>query len=249
MEKIRKEQLTEQIWLLDDNGDTTGFVIVGKDKAMVVDTMNGSEDVYMIVREITDLPLIVVNTHGHPDHIGGNHFFKEIYINERDVQMIDVFSSPEAKKQLPKVNLVREGDIFDLGEYTVEVYELPGHTVGSILLLLKEERILFTGDAINHHLWMQLEDSLPLEENLKQLERLSFLKDKADRILHGHTKNFDDIGLFTLMENGIRELVHQKDLEITDKDPDYNWFGGVAKQHKFDNEGSVICYRPENRLC
>lgn len=246
MGTIRKEQLTEHIWLLDDQGDSTGFIVLGSNKAMVIDTMNGSEDVYAVARSITDLPLILVNTHGHPDHIGGNHFFEEAYISERDVPMIDIFSRPEVKEQLPKINLVKEGDSFDLGGLTVEVYDLPGHTLGSILLLLKEDRILFTGDAINHHLWMQLDDCLSLEETLKNLERLDFLKDKADRILHGHTGGFDNIELFTLMENGMRDVVKQKDGEITDRDPDYNWFGGVAKQHKFDEFGSVICYRPEN---
>lgn len=246
MGTIRKEQLTDHIWLLDDQGDSTGFIVLGKNKAMVIDTMNGSEDVYAVARSITDLPLILVNTHGHPDHIGGNHFFEEAYISERDVPMIDIFSTPEAKKHLPKINLVKEGDSFDIGGLNVEVYDLPGHTLGSILLLLKEERILFTGDAINHHLWMQLDDCLTLEDTLKNLERLNFLKDRADRILHGHTRGFDDIELFTLMESGMRDLVCQEESKITDKDPDYNWFGGVAKQHKFDDAGSVICYRPEN---
>lgn len=246
MGTIRKEQLTNHIWLLDDKGESTGFVVIGKEKAAVIDTMNGGEDVYALVRTITDLPLILINTHGHPDHIGGNHFFEEAYIHEKDVPMIDFFTRPEVKDRLPKIHLVKEGDSFDLGGLTLEVFELSGHTLGSILLLLREDRILFTGDAINHHLWLQLDDCLSITETFQNLQRLSFLKERADRILHGHTRGFDDIGLMTLLENGMKELVNQKGTEVSDQDQDYHWFGGIGKQHAFDETGSVICYRVDH---
>lgn len=242
MGTITKKQLTDHIWLLDDKGESTGFVVVGKSKALVIDTMNGSEDVKALCETITNLPLVLVNTHGHPDHIGGNHFFDEAFINEKDVPLMNIFLNPEVKDRLPEVNLIKEGDNIDLGELTVEVYELPGHTPGSILLLLKEDRVLFTGDAINRHLWMQLDECLSLDETLKNLERLDFLKEKADKILHGHTRDFDDISLMTQLTEGFRDLVYQNGSDVTDKDPEYRWFGGVSKQHAFDNDGSVICY-------
>lgn len=246
MATISKRKLNDHIWLLDDNGESTGYLVVGSERALVIDTMNGSEDVKALARTITDLPLVLVNTHCHPDHIGGNHFFTEAYINERDLPLIDIFTRPEVKDKIPVIKYAKEGDVFDLGDLTLEVYELPGHTLGSILLLLKEDRVLFTGDAINHHLWMQLPDCLSLRETLKNLERLDFLKERADKILHGHTRDFDDISLMTSLENGFRDLINQTGTQISDTDPDYNWFGGVAKQHPFDEYGSVICYQIEN---
>lgn len=67
------KKLTEHVWLMDDQG-SSGYVVLGEKKALVVDTMNGSENVKEIVRTITGLPVMVINTHVHPDHIGGNHF-------------------------------------------------------------------------------------------------------------------------------------------------------------------------------
>lgn len=246
MGTISKRKLTDHVWLLDDNGESTGYLVVGTKRAMVIDTMNGSEDVKALVRTITDLPLLLVNTHCHPDHIGGNHFFDEVYINERDLPLIDIFTRPEVKDRIPVIKYTKEGDCFDLGNLTIEVYELPGHTLGSILLLLKEDRILFTGDAINHHLWMQLPDCASLRETLQNLERLDFLKERADKILHGHAREFDDISLMSSLENGFRDLINQHGTEISSVDPDYKWFGGMAKQHFFDDEGSVICYQIGN---
>ena len=126
------------------------------------------------------------------------------------------------------------------------VYDLPGHTLGGILLLLKEERILFTGDAINHHLWMQLDGCLKMNEFVAALDKVMFLENEADVILHGHARDLDDISLMRCLRKGAIEICEGK----TENDPPYKWFGGVGKQHPFALESgkqyqqmeSVICY-------
>lgn len=244
MQSIITKQLTDHVWLIDDDG-SSGYVVIGEEKALVIDTINGSENVKAVVRSITSLPLIVVNTHVHPGHIGGNHFFEEIYMNERDMPYVDMFTEPQNKDKLPTLHPVKEGDCFDLGGLHVEVYELPGHTPGELCLLLVEERILFPGDSMNHHLWMQLDGCAPLREYAKNLERLDFLKERADYILHGHTRELEDIALFDMVEQGIRELIDQKNEEVTRQDEDYEWFGGIAKKHVYAPDGSAICYQAD----
>lgn len=243
---IVTKQLTEHVWLMDDNGDSSGYVVVGEKNALVIDTMNGSENVKAVAESITALPLTLVNTHVHPDHIGGNHFFEDCYMNPGDYPFVEMFTAPENKDKLPALHPVKEGDVFDLGGLHVEVYELPGHTPGQICLLLVEERILFPGDSMNHHLWMQLEDCASLKRYLSNLERLDFLKERADYILHGHTRELEDITLYDMVEKGIRELVEQTDMEVTEKDADYKWFGGIAKIHVYAPDGSAICYQRDN---
>lgn len=73
-ERVKLVQINDHIRLMNDADEATGYIVVGKEKALIIDTMNGYEDVKAIAETVTDLPLIVVNTHGHPDHIFGDVF-------------------------------------------------------------------------------------------------------------------------------------------------------------------------------
>lgn len=222
-------QINDHIYLLDDAKQATGYLVIGENKAAVIDTMNGLEDLHEIVRELTDKELIVINTHGHPDHVMGNIFFDKAYLHPSDFELAELFCSEPSFVErckskglkMPPFEPMRGGDIFDLGGLTLEVYECPGHTAGSVLLLLKEDRMLFTGDAINHHIWLQLDVCSPLPEIVKTLENLLFLEEKADYILHGHTWDKENIGIMRAMMNGIKEVI---DGETSD-DVKYEWFG------------------------
>ncbi len=163
-------------------------LFIGKEKALLFDTGYGFDDLFAAIREKTNLPLIIVNSHCHPDHACGNFCFTEkIYIHEKEMDSCRWFNTSESRKNavedarqmedpstkghrniLPKNfdaeyyvsqgagNLVpvREGDVFELGGITLEVYEFPGHTMGSIGLYYKEEKLLYFGDAINNFLWL-----------------------------------------------------------------------------------------------
>ena len=245
------------VYLMDEAHEATGYLVVGKSKACMIDTMNGYNDLYRAVRKITDKPVTVINTHGHPDHIFGNVYFDGAFLHPADLALARSFADDpgfaafcaEKGVTMPPFREVREGAVFDLGERHLEVYGLPGHTPGGIVLLLKEDRILFTGDSVNHHLWMQLDGCLPMDAFVKSLDRILFLEREADRILHGHAAGFDDISLMRCLRNGAEELC----LGRTEKDTPYHYFGGEARQHPFaclpdrhyQQDSHVICYRPE----
>ena len=88
---------------------------------------------------------------------------------------------------------------------------------------------------------MQLEESLPMAEYVKNLEKVIYLEKEADIILHGHALRPDNITLMGKVLQGAREIAEGK----TRGDEVFHWFGGDGKdrQHPYDNEGSVICYR------
>lgn len=176
-------------------------LLVGTKYALLFDTGHGFGDLRAAVKQITHLPLIVVNSHGHLDHTCGNSWFDgDIYIHPEDMALCRTHNSFELRKagvemakgqifpgiaSLPENfeedvycsrgcgNLVglKEGHVFDLGGKTLEVVELPGHTRGSIGLLYREEKLLFAGDAINGAVWLFLEESLPLSVYMETLQK------------------------------------------------------------------------------
>lgn len=259
MSGIEVIKITDTVYLLDDEHKSTGYIVIGSEKACLIDTMNGENDPREVIKDITDKPLVVVNTHGHPDHIFGNIYFDEVLIHEADLELANSFTDTEEMRDICErkgrkmctYKFIKGGDVIDLGDKKLEIFDIPGHTPGGILLLLEDERILFAGDSINHHLWMQLDGSSSIEEYVGVLDSLMFLEERADHILHGHARGFDDISLMKNLRDGAQSLVDGNTLE----DSDYEWFEGVAKQHPFkviEDEmnlnipPSVICYQENN---
>lgn len=244
---IEIKQLNDHIWLLNDNYETTSYVVVGKKKALVIDTMYGYENVCDVVRKITNLPLIIINTHGHIDHIYGNgHFKQEILINKKDYKLAKLQYS--YKEYLPlkmhfnfspiEFSFIKEGDIIDLGELSLEVIEFPGHTKGGILLLDRKDKILFTGDSINRHNWMQLPESLSFKKLISSLEKIAPLRPEYDFILHNHAQDFEPATLYEEYFEAVKE-VHNGN---TQNDQPYQYFGGTCKQHKYTKGDITIVY-------
>ncbi len=99
--KLFIKEVLPGIFLMDEAHEATGYLVVGHDRACVIDTMNGYNDLYQAVRGLTDKPLTVVNTHGHPDHIFGNMFFQEAYLHPADRELARMFAEdPEYLKML-----------------------------------------------------------------------------------------------------------------------------------------------------
>lgn len=233
--------------MLNDKNEATGYLVTGKEKALVIDTMMGYEDVYAVAGTLTELPLVVVNTHGHGDHIYGNIYFKEAYIHPKDIELANKeFENPAFQTAVEPLGLkpakfyeVREGDVFDLGGVTLEVYETPGHTPGSIVMLDRADRILFTGDTIIEQTWMQLEESMPMETFLNSLDKVQKFRDKFDYVLTGHSRHIEDASLCEAHRTAVKEVCDG----MTEDDVTYEWFGGKCMAHPYGAEPRRIVYQ------
>lgn len=245
-ERAQIKQLRPNVYLIDDAGESTCYLITGSKKALLVDTANGYEDLQEIVRTLTELPVVVVNTHGHGDHIFGNVFFEEAWMHPADIGLAEMFfgygKEDLAKRGLKPCSLkaLEIGQVFDLGGVELEVVDLKGHTAGSIGLLDRAGRILYTGDGLNTHLWMQLDHSLPIAV---LQETLTALKEKHgadfDYVAHGHAKDLRGKEILDWMIAGCERILSGQ----TEKELPYHYFGGECRQHPIsDTPGEVIVY-------
>ncbi len=152
--KFATRQILDDVYQIAFGGDMICmYVLVGRDKALVVDThMFPEYDGVRIVdrvKAITDKPLVVVNTHPHPDHVAANDQFGEVYASTAAVEEIKAGAKRRGADLTYTLKAVKGGDLIDLGDRQIEVIEIPAHSAGSIALFDRKDGYLFTGDEID----------------------------------------------------------------------------------------------------
>ncbi len=178
--RYQASEVDDGVWRIDEHGSVNMYLVVGKKKALMIDTGLGEAGLDAVVASITDLPVIAVNTHGHEDHSGGNRFFKTIYAHKADMSVVKRYAPGK------KFAEIGDGYVFDLGGRKLSVILTPGHTAGSLCLVDDKKKILFSGDNNNTHVWLFLYESLSVEEYLASLERLIARSAEFETILPGH---------------------------------------------------------------
>ena len=132
---------------------TCMYVLVTRDKALVIDTQTMADfegkKIVDYVKEITNKPLVVVNTHPHRDHIAGNAQFGEAYLSAPAIEEVKAAAARANTPITYTMKAVKEGDTIDLGDRKIEVIAIPAHSPGSIALLDQKTGYLFTGDEID----------------------------------------------------------------------------------------------------
>jgi len=72
------EEVEPGTWLVSEPGHVNCFLVEGTERAVLVDTGLGIADIGSAARQLTDKPILVVNTHSHSDHRGGNWRFTDV---------------------------------------------------------------------------------------------------------------------------------------------------------------------------
>ena len=216
-------EVAADTWCIVDHGVVNSYLVLGHERALLIDVGYGHANLRDYVALLTKLPLTVINTHGHRDHSGADVQFGTVLAHPADFSMIERNALPEQRERnretlngavVPAGELfaydteakplvlkaVKEGDIIDLGGRRLEVIEAPGHTPGEIVLLDSGSKLLFAGDHINRLVWLHLAGSLPLETYLASLEKVSARSGEFATILPGHHEPIDASYLTELID-------------------------------------------------
>ena len=152
--------------------ETHCYLLLGAKLAILIDTGLGVANIKSVVENITSLPILVITTHVHWDHIGGHKYFKDMAVHENEGEWLsEKFPIP---LQMVKKNLalkpcdfpddfeienynvfqghptfiMHDGDIIHFGNRKLKVIHTPGHSPGHCCFYEEEKGYLFSGDLI-----------------------------------------------------------------------------------------------------
>jgi glyoxylase-like metal-dependent hydrolase (beta-lactamase superfamily II) len=172
-------------------GGGNSCLLVGDSAVLVVDTkmMSNAEDLYKMAQEKAGKkPIIVVNTHYHPDHVKGNKFYKndKIYIGNYDKTFLEKNVDADCQPN----TFGKDSLILNLGNEIVELYNLgQAHTFDDMVVYLKNRKILFSGDLIFYEVnpVLKKESGADVDKWISVLNLLTTRWGDA-RIVPGHGK-------------------------------------------------------------
>jgi len=210
MNFYRAEESAENIKAIFSATGEILYLVEGEKDAVLIDTCLGVGHLRDFTKTLTQKPVTVLLTHGHVDHALGAPEFERVYMNEKDCKLFQEHSPIEERKGYLQATLgerfnqldesayvppeldkefleLREGMSFDLGGTHIDVYELPGHTQGSMIFLIREQKILILGDACNNSTFLFDQHSSSVEAYREELIRVrEQVAGKFERVFLSH---------------------------------------------------------------
>lgn len=224
LERVESSQLWFEIYRVEPDiyvfyepgqfEEAVSYLVLGEDKAALVDTGCGIGNIKQLAEDFTDLPVMVVNTHHHNDHVAQNHLFDEVAIFDDPVarrtaeegvphdEMLELLDEGSVWKPLPEdfdpdaywvppfkvTRWLHDGDFIELGGRELEVFHTPGHSPDSICLLERDSRLLWTGDMFYTGAIYTYLPGGDLDQFIESYRRMIDLFPHYDRLMPSHNE-------------------------------------------------------------
>jgi len=194
--------------------ETISYLILGEKQALLFDTGMGISDIRKVTGELTHLPIIVLNSHTHDDHVGGNWQFETVFGMDTDFTRTNAKGSRQDAQdelgpgmicgELPQgfdskayatrpwkiSRFLHDHDKVDLGGRTLEIISTPGHTPDAISLLDRAHGLLFTGDTYYPApIWL-FRPETSLDDYVASVKHLAALAPQLRLVLGQHNVPF-----------------------------------------------------------
>ncbi|RKN70630.1 MBL fold metallo-hydrolase [Paenibacillus ginsengarvi] len=208
------EQVDADTYAISEYGhweQVHAYLLLGERLAALIDTGIGIADMSEVVRQLTRLPVKVITTHVHWDHIGSHGQFDEIYVHEQEEDWLrcgipglpieqirhdvgrDITIPVPADFSLDRyepfrgkpTGLIRDGDTLDLGNRALDFIHTPGHSPGHLCIYEEKRGYLYTADLIYKgtlYAFYPTTDPRQFVRSVEKVSRLPFIT----RLLPGH---------------------------------------------------------------
>ncbi|YCI26309.1 MBL fold metallo-hydrolase [Paenibacillus sp. Z6-24] len=210
------EEIDPMTFVISEYGhweNVHSYLVIGEEYAALIDTGIGIGNIKNVVDQLTTLPIKVITTHVHWDHIGSHGQFNEIYVHELEkdwlengipglpLEVIRHDVNRDISKPLPidfnigtyepfrgkPTAVLKDNQTIDLGNRKLICLHTPGHSPGHLCIYEEERGYLYTGDlAYKGTLFAFYPTTNPLLF-VKSLEKISQIE-HITRVLPGHNE-------------------------------------------------------------
>jgi glyoxylase-like metal-dependent hydrolase (beta-lactamase superfamily II) len=229
--------------------EVISYLLLGSNKAALIDTGMGIANIKNEVDKITRLPIVVINTHTHFDHTGDNHRFDEICCFDDDFEINNLnqghsnqfckdFMQPASYRNLPPgfdpmayhikpsklSKKLKHLDRLDLGDRTLIIHHTPGHSPGSICVEDTKNRILFTGDIYYCGTIVVHLPGSSYMDFIKSVDYLCSLLDRIEFLCPGHNEVYASKDVIVLLKQTIEKINNEQiEFDVNDESRFYQF--------------------------
>lgn len=155
------------------------YLIRGEKKAVLVDAGLGVRGLREYAQQLAGVPVMLVLSHGHFDHTGAVNEFADVWVHPEDAIILgkNLIKFLPSRKITAKIHFLSEGDEILLGDRTLQVYGIRGHTGGSIVLYDQKTKTLISGDSVCRRVFYIDGNKYPINrffEDLMKVDQLDF---------------------------------------------------------------------------
>jgi glyoxylase-like metal-dependent hydrolase (beta-lactamase superfamily II) len=211
--------------------EVISHLILGDKRALLLDTGLGVGDIGKVVHGLSTLPVTVLNTHTHFDHVGGNSEFGDIlaedtpFTRDNEKGQINKYSrdalAPEricgslppgvqadryAIQPWHVAQRIHDGQKIDLGGRELEILFTPGHTPDSLSLLDRKNGLLFTGDTFYRGPIYLFTPETDFGAFSKSVDRLAALVPNLKLLLPAHNTPTAEPAYLTRLQEAVRKV-------------------------------------------
>lgn len=216
------------------------FLLLGETESVLIDTGQGIDNIKRVTDQLTDLPIRVLTTHVHYDHIGSHGEFDRIYVHKNDADWLingtEGISVESIREEINKdliertpdhfdlntytpyqgepTGFLAEGDLIDIGNRQLKIYHTPGHTPGHICIFDQTNGYLFTGDSLYDRtpIYAYYPSTNP-RDLVKSLDRICEIENVA-RVFGSHNTIGLDIKVLKETKEAVEYLEENKLVEF-----------------------------------